>query len=510
MPSRKPLALGAVLALLLTLALTAVAQAAPPQARRAVPAGWQVYRGPDGLVLFHPQGWRVQRAQEGSFLVSAPGAEAIVLMQPMRIEGRAQGVVQGLGQVFPELFPGLGVSQLQTVSQNPEVAQGRLEYQVQGQPYRGWAMCFQQGGQGVVYALASRASDWPGQQQVLKDILRGFFYAAPAGAPATPKGAAPGLPPMVEFRDPVEGAFTCPVPQGWKVEGGTRRHHAVDVRPELVAQSPDGGILIRLGDAQVPPMVMANQMLSATGFREGSWYSPGYGLQQMVMRYLPGAEFITKYYLPKRVGQVSGVQARQLSDLSRQMQAIYQRAGLPMRVDAGEAVFQTTRDGGPRKGYVYAQTLAATAPGSPGMGTWMMEKLAGYLAAPGQEALAEAVFLAMAAGFQIDPQWHARQSRTTGQVSEIVTRTNNEIQGIIKSTFEYRQRTQDRAMEKYDREAIRGQVLIEDPNTGQRYEVPNGSNYYWKRTGTDSFVGTDADNRPTSPNYWFERMRIVD
>lgn len=509
MPYRKPLALCAALALLLTLALNALAQAAPPQVRRAVPQGWQVYRGPDGLVLFHPQGYSVQRAQEGSFLVTGPGAGAIVLMQPMRIEGRAQGVVQGLGQVFPELFPGLNVSQAQTVSQNPEVAQGRLEYQVQGQSYRGWAMCFQQGGQGVVYALASRASDWPRQQQVLKDILRGFFYAAPAGAPAGP-GAAPGLPPMVEFRDPVEGAFTCPVPRGWKVEGGTRRHHAVDVRPELVAQSPDGGILVRLGDAQVPPMVMANQMLSATGFREGGWYSPGYGLQQMVMRYLPGAEFITKYYLPKRVGQVSGVQARQLSDLSRQMQAIYERAGLPMRVDAGEAVFQTTREGGPRKGYVFAQTLAAMAPGSPGVGTWMMEKLGGYLAAPGQEALAEAVFMAMVANFQIDPQWHARQSRTTGQVSEIVTRTNHEIQGIIKSTFEYRQRTQDKSMERYDREAIRGQVLIEDPNTGQRYEVPNGSNYYWKRTGTDSFVGTDADNRPTSPNYWFERMKVVD
>ena len=144
------LALILALTLLLALAPASGAQTLP-QARRAVPQGWQVYRGPDGLVLFHPQGWRVQRADECSFLVvgAGPGAgEAIVMMQPMRIEGRAQGVVQGFGQVFPAVFPGLNVSQVQILSQNPEVVQGRLDYQVQGQPYRGWAMCFTQGEQG--------------------------------------------------------------------------------------------------------------------------------------------------------------------------------------------------------------------------------------------------------------------------------------------------------------------------------------------------------------------------
>ncbi len=515
MPHPKPLALGAALVLLLSLAWSWAANAQnAPEVRRAVPAGWQVYRGPDGLVLFHPQGWRVQRAQEGSFLVVGPsadgGAEALAMMQPMRIEGRAQSVLQGLGQVFPAVFPGLNVSGVQTVSQNPEVVQARLDYQVRGQPYHGWAMCLKQGEQGLLYALTSRAPSWQRQQEVLKGILRNFFYAAPAGAAGGGGLAGAGLPAMVQWRDPVEGAFSLPVPQGWKVEGGMRRYAAVDVRPEVLSTSPDGAILLRLGDAQVPPMTVPNQMLNMTGFTEGKTYSPGYGVNQLVMRYLPGVEFITKYYLPRRLGNVNDVKARPLVELTRKLQAVYAQSGLPIRVDAGEARFGTNWQGSRRQGYIFAQTTLFQAPGAGGVAIWTMEKFGGYLASPGQETLAEAILVAMVGGFKIDPQWQDRQSRLTGKVSQIVTQTNHEIQDIIKSTFEYQQRTQDKALERYDRGAIRGQVLIEDPNTGQRYEVPNGSNYYWRRGSSDSFVGTDADNRPTSPSYWFERMKVVD
>jgi hypothetical protein len=314
---------------------------------------------------------------------------------------------------------------------------------------------------------------------------------------------------MVNFRDPVEGAFTCPVPQGWTVEGGMRRYAAVDVRPELVATSPDGAILIRLGDAQVPTMTLPNQMLNMTGFTEGKIYNAGYGVNQLVMRYLPGVEFITKYYLPKRLGSFNNVKGQPLVDLTQKLQALYQRSGLPIRTDVGEARFDTNWQGSRRKGYIFSQTTLFQAPGGQ-VAIWTVEKFAGYLASPGQESLAEAVLLAMVTGFQVDPQWQEQQSRLTGNVSKIVTETNHAIQGIIKSTFEYKTQVRDRALERYDRGAIRGNVLIEDPNTGQRYEVPNGSNHYWKRTGTNTFVGTDSDTKPTSPNYWFERMRVVD
>lgn len=58
--------------------------------------------------------------------------------------------------------------------------------------------------------------------------------------------------------------------------------------------------------------------------------------------------------------------------------------------------------------------------------------------------------------------------------------------------------------------AIRDQVLIEDPDTGERYEVPAGSNYYWRLDGEEAFAGTETATSPYLPNHWVREMRIAD
>ncbi|RJX31919.1 MAG: hypothetical protein C4525_11125 [Desulfarculus sp.] len=513
----------ACLILLLALASLAVfAAPAPAQnnpagysSRMQVPRGWQVYRGQSGLVVMHPAGWQVSEYSGGGFLAlrtgTGGGADAFVLAQPMTIQGQAASVVRGLGQVLPSLFPGVQVSRLRTPSAQPDVAEARLDYAVKGRPFQGMALCFRQGKQGMLYAAAALREAWPGLRQQAVYILRSFLYTAPAAA-AAPAGAPAQvrLPAMVPWRDPAENAFSARVPAGWRVQGGLRRFHAVDVRPELVAASPDGKITVRLGDARVPPMAQANPVLARSGFPEGSTYSPGYGVQQMVLRYLPGARFATQFYLPRLVGRVSQVQARNLPEVARRAQAVYQQAGLNMQVDTGEVSFSSQGQQGLRQGYLFVQTFKVEMPGMPGMGTWHVEILYGYLAQPDQEPLARAVLNAMAQSFQIDPGWMARQAQTAGQVSGIVTRTNQQISGIIRDTFRYRQQVQDRAMERFDRVAIRGKVLVEDPNTGQRFEVQGGSNYYWRRGGEDKFVGTQTDTRPYAPNHWLERMTVLD
>lgn len=93
-----------------------------------------------------------------------------------------------------------------------------------------------------------------------------------------------------------------------------------------------------------------NEVMNPTGFQEGRWYDSGYGLKQLVMRYLPGAEFITKHYLPRRVGQAGNVRARQLLELTKRMQPVYSQTRLPIRVDASEAHFDTNLGGRQRKG----------------------------------------------------------------------------------------------------------------------------------------------------------------
>jgi hypothetical protein len=67
----------------------------------------------------------------------------------------------------------------------------------------------------------------------MRRILLGFFYSDSSSPPKAKGGKRLQLPKLVSWRDPLEGAFTCPVPNGWKVEGGLKRFTALDVRPEL-------------------------------------------------------------------------------------------------------------------------------------------------------------------------------------------------------------------------------------------------------------------------------------
>jgi len=487
----------------------------PQKTRIEIPQGWQIYQGQSGLVIIHPRGWTIQERPNGAFFGYRPGksggATAVVLVEPIqKIEGRATGVVSGIGQIFPDLFPGVKITESRRVSRDPEVAVADMQYMAAGEPFQGVAMCFKHKNQGVLYAIASTASTWADDEPVMRDILERFFYprAQTSGQGRKGKGAV-SLPKMVSWRDPAEGAFTCPVPKGWTVDGGLKRFTALDVRPELLVTSPDNTILIRIGDAFVPPMVVPTQMLQSCGIVEGGWYSPD-GLNQLfVMRYLPSTSFLTDLYLPQRVGEIRNVQARDFPDISQRAQAAWNQAGIASRFDTGEITFEAETDGGLRKGYAFAQTLVVPLPGVPDAANWYVTSLNGYVSTPKAEPTAEALLSRMVAGYRTDPNWQARQIQTTGQVSRIMSDTNNQISDMIAQTFQERSASQDRMFERSSR-AIRDQVLIEDPDTGERYEVPAGSNYYWRLEGEEVFGGTETATSPYLPNHWVREMRIAD
>ncbi|MCU0560454.1 MAG: hypothetical protein MUD16_09710 [Desulfobacterales bacterium] len=476
--------------------------------RVSVAPGWGVFRGRDGLVLFHPIGWQVQERAAGGFIAFRPGAggnaTALVFAQPIeKIEGQAQGVAQEVGRIFPELFPGARASRVRPISGNPEVAVAAIAYTAGGQPFKGASMCFKLADRGVVYVMASNPATWIQDGPVMETILKSFFYSAPGPANAA------ALPAMVPWRDPHEGAFTCPVPQGWNVEGGLQRFSAIDFRPELLATRPDRKVLVRLGDAAIPPLSLPGPMLLGAGFPEGSWYSPDGVTRRLVLRYLPGARFLTDYYLPQRVGGLGNVQIKEMPELSRQEQAKGARMGIASGVDTAEVYFDAQTENGLRKGYGFIQTVCMPIPGSQGEGLWFVSRIFGYLADPPLEPLAGAVLNRMAAGYQTDAAWEAMQLRTAAKVSKIWSDTRRDISDMITSTFQERAKSQDRMHDKWTK-AFRGEVVVEDPNTHQRYTVPSGSNYYWRIGAGAEFIGTQTSDPVQLPNHWVQQMRIVD
>jgi hypothetical protein len=132
---------------------------------------------------------------------------------------------------------------------------------------------------------------------------------------------------------------------------------------------------------------------------------------------------------------------------------------------------------------------------------------AGYLAEPSAEPLAQAVLNRMVAEYRKDPNWEARQTQSMLTAYNITRQAQQETFNIINQVFADRSRSQDRTNENWSR-AYRDEVLIQDPTTGERFEVPSGSNYYFRVSSGSQFVGTDTATSPYSPNYWLTEMRI--
>jgi hypothetical protein len=419
-----------------------------------------------------------------------------------KIEGRALGVVQGIGQIFPDLYPQVKITKSRLLSQDPEVALAEMQYAPGGMPFRGLAMCFKKGNQGVLYAISAGTSTWFQDEPVMKQILGRFFYAGETGSGS---GVAGALPQMVQWNDLKEGAFSCPVPAGWNVQGGVTRLAPLDKRLEIVAVSPDQKVLVRIGDAFVPSFSAPGPLMQFAGAAEGTWHSPDGMHRVFVSRYLPGPDFLLQFYLPQRVGQVSNVKTRTYPEIAQKIYA--QRSQMiPSRVDVGDATFDAQTATGPRKGYASVQTIMSGVPGYPNDAVWWVEFLAGYLAASGSEDLAEAVLQKMIAGFQMQPAWVQQQTAQAGEISGIWSRNASEISDMMHQGFMNRTQTRDGFEDRRAR-ANRGEVLIEDPNTGQRYEVPAGSNYYW-RSG-DQIVGTETSS-PDLPLHWLQQMKIIE
>ena len=100
----------------------------------------------------------------------------------------------------------------------------------------------------------------------------------------------------------------------------------------------------------------------------------------------------------------------------------------------------------------------------------------------------------MVGSFQIDPDWARRQGELALAISQIVSRTNEEISRMITESYETRQSTLDELRERYAN-AILGVEDVVDPEPGDRFRVESGSNYYWI-DDRGWVVGTEVETRP--------------
>ncbi len=456
-------------------------------------AGWKAHKDPSGISLDLPSGWKVVRdADSGRVEVSGPGSERVVLW-PVFIAGQLDlgTAAVALRKLAATLAPG-------AIWGTPQAA-GHQAVRIAGrQPGKAAVAAFTwvgspKGTAGYVYLLTTPEGAYRQAEPVFARILSSFRITG--GQTARP---GPSIR-YVRWQDPSENAFSMEVPEGWSVRGGIIRFAGVDVRGAWEIVSPDGRIRITGGDAELPYFTEPTQMLIMTGFPEGSWYSPGYGVRLMVRRYIPGAAFAREYVMlraPRWCSDVTITENRDLPEAVAAINAVFaQQAGfgVAMSLSAGEAMFTCAQQGRLMRGYCFAGTQR-TQVAAIGGGIWNAQYLATVLAPDEQTSLAREVFNHTLQSIQLNPQWVAMQQNITAGASRIVSQTHAEISRIIDSTYWSRQATMDEISRRRSN-VILGVEDVIDPLTGREMKVESGSNYYWiDHRGT--IVGTETDTRP--------------
>ena len=474
-----------------------------PVEAQGVPSDWVAYYRPGSLAVPHPPGWQVQERGDGAFVASLPGAspapQALVYVKPLRFsENRNAADVLGLlPREEAALFPGAKVLRASVLEQG---LMGQLAFAIQGQGYRGTALVLIASRSiGSLFVIGATESAWVAQARAMSQILNGFRYL----------GAAPAReaqPEMVPWRDPIEGAFSLPVPRGWRVEGGLKRPNPIAYRPEIVLASPDDAIHLRLGDAGIPTFGVPYAVPMVGTMPEGTTTAG----HTILMNYRPGAMFLAQLYLPNKFQGMTKVQVEDLPALAAQSFRLLPPAPpLQGRADAGAVHFDVQLPIGPRRAYYAAITRYQEVPGLSGSQAWYVDLLdiVGYVCTPDREAQARAILGAMYRGFAWDLQWAQAQSRANAEIGRLIAKQVSDMNAITAQVIAGQAAGTERAAAPLTR-AARGEIVMRDDRTGRTVNVPQtGSQNYYLVHRTGEIVASD---RTDLPEFDFGRMTQVE
>lgn len=464
--------------------LAAIALAAQAQTAD----GWNTVGDRRGATIQVPKAWKAAMdADSTKISVTGPGGERMVLWPVFVGEAlNAQTASAMLARVAPKLDP----SMAWTAAAPAGPAAVRMAGKSNGQAGMCSLTWVNSPRGAAAYFVSTAAPQWlyPVSIPMFARIYDSLKLSAPA------EGAALQT---VRWSDPKEQAFSVELPANWRIEGGTLRRAAVDLVHSFAATAPDGSARLAGGDPEIPVFAIPNQTLAWTGFREGSWYSPGYGVRMMVRQYMPGLAF-ARWYVQTRVAQgCANLQFTQGQDRTRDLAAINAQyaqlgsVGMNMQVAAGDVSFTCQRGAQQMTGYYFASTLVTQTQGN---GIWAVDQLYGYVSQAAAEPEAQTALAHGLESFQWNPQWVQMQQGVAMQTSAIVHQTQVAVSGMIKSTHENKSRVDSEVSRKRSN-AMLGVLDARDPATGRELKVDNAANFHWI-DNSGRIIGTQTNTRP--------------
>lgn len=433
-----------------------------------------VHQDPAGFRIDLPPGWQTAVSGQGHVVAASPNPLEYVFVQPQL--NRTLPCADLLRQNLTG--PGTkysGVEQLDIQPSGRGQATARFVFQ-RGQA-RGAILCAETSSRtAMFYGMSAPAAQFGQRLAALVAVLKSFSYMGkPAGS------ATIALPPMITWMEPYERGFTLSIPQGWQTRGGVARQDATQYTVGVDIASPDGGTLIRLGDA-----------------RSKSCQVPGPGAPQhpTFCAYQSGPQFASFYFqrawAPELGIQVAKADAADRPDLAQNADAVPRSLGLRVQTSAAEIRFEGTRQGRPVAGALLAQTtLFFAAQGQNFLVGTQSFDVRGYLGPAESAGSVGRLAGAINASMRINPEWWAlnqKISREIAQKTLAMLQQNAERQ---QAAFWDRMASADRRAAAVG-DLLSGTVRLTD-GAGNNYQAQAGSNYYFLDTEAAKVAGRPDD-----------------
>ncbi|MFN6955902.1 MAG: hypothetical protein ACK4PG_14010 [Acetobacteraceae bacterium] len=462
------------------------APAGPVAVAPAPPAG-AMRRHVDqaGFSIAVPDGWRVAAGGAAEVAVLGPREEAVALVRARVARGP---LAAWLARDWPGTEAQVAEARaIRVEAQGADVARGVfLVRDRAGVVRRAVVLAVRRGEVATLFVAAAPEGTGGAEWQRLFAVLDSFRLGGGDGEQA---GARPAAAlPLARWTDPNEAAFSVDLPAGWRIEGGLLRH-GTSPRTAVRAVSPDGRGVIFIGDPALPRFILPSPVLDNLGYREGMSYPGG---TDVIMRFRHALE-IGPELLQRRLGPLQVTQRRDRPDMAAfraQRQPVMQ--GSSAHVTMGEADIRLA-DG--RVALLNVSTSGYVVPGLGG--GWAVEDFYGF-AGPAPEAAVLGATLARVMGsFAVNPRWFAMERRMQAQDAArwmaYFRDSSARQQAMLEERWESgRQRHE--AMQ----DILGGTVRLTDPRTGERFQAPQGSRFYYRDADPlrPGIMGTEVDTNP--------------
>jgi hypothetical protein len=299
---------------------------------------------------------------------------------------------------------------------------------------------------------------------------------------------------FVRWSDPQENSFGLEVPANWTVQGGVAWNGINVARQWVKVRNPSNTAIVFIGDPDMLPRLVPNQVYERAGYTSGSAITTEAGTKTLLQPYMAGEQYAlfharTICSNPRNAGSFR--LQRDSADFMRAMQPF--QAYMKVLVTVGEALVNC----GSFNGYVRAVTLLAGQNG-PGVDSWDIFALGGFAATGSADyELSRQVLLRMEATYRVNPQWRAGVDDRLHIANTIFAQANEAMESMMLETGRRYLNAHTRIANQWSN-IILGQEH-RCTASGECRETTNACDYVWKNVGGQAVPGVEN----AGPDGWF-------